>query len=188
MHLPIRYALGDASRLATNRPGLRLQDYARLEFFRPDTEKFPSSTWPTTRSNAGGNTACVINAANEIAVDAFLHERIGYLDIQRTIESTLNDVPFIASPGYDDYVATNTLARRIAEEHTRAGSTRRDNTMDAFLIKAAQLIAAFALLVIIHEFGHYIFARMFGIKVEKFYLFFDPWFSLVKWRPKEKGD
>lgn len=59
--------------------------------------------------------------------------------------------------------------------------------MDAFLIKAAQLIAAFALLVIIHEFGHYIFARMFGIKVEKFYLFFDPWFSLVKWRPKKKA-
>ncbi|MDE5922005.1 MAG: site-2 protease family protein, partial [Muribaculum sp.] len=59
--------------------------------------------------------------------------------------------------------------------------------MAAFLIKAAQLIAAFALLVIIHEFGHYIFARMFGIKVEKFYLFFDPWFSLVKWRPKKKA-
>ncbi|WP_295728604.1 RIP metalloprotease RseP [uncultured Muribaculum sp.] len=59
--------------------------------------------------------------------------------------------------------------------------------MEAFLIKAAQLIAAFALLVIIHEFGHYIFARMFGIKVEKFYLFFDPWFSLVKWRPKKKA-
>ena len=58
--------------------------------------------------------------------------------------------------------------------------------MEAFLIKAAQLIAAFALLVIIHEFGHYIFARMFGIKVEKFYLFFDPWFSLVKWHPKKK--
>ena len=58
--------------------------------------------------------------------------------------------------------------------------------MEAFLIKAAQLIAAFALLVIIHEFGHYIFARMFGIKVEKFYLFFDPWFSLAKWRPKKK--
>ena len=57
--------------------------------------------------------------------------------------------------------------------------------METFLIKAAQLIAAFALLVIIHEFGHYIFARMFGIKVEKFYLFFDPWFSLFKWKPKK---
>lgn len=57
--------------------------------------------------------------------------------------------------------------------------------METFIFKALQLIAAFAILVIIHEFGHYIFARMFGIKVEKFYLFFDPWFSLFKWKPKE---
>ncbi len=57
--------------------------------------------------------------------------------------------------------------------------------MKRFLIKAAQLIAALALLVIIHEFGHYIFARIFGIKVEKFYIFFDPWFSLFKYKPKK---
>lgn len=57
--------------------------------------------------------------------------------------------------------------------------------METFLIKAAQLIAALAFLVVIHEFGHYIFARMFGIKVEKFYLFFNPWFSLAKWKPKK---
>ena len=55
-----------------------------------------------------------------------------------------------------------------------------------FLIKAAQLIAAFGLLIIVHEFGHYIFARMFGIRVEKFYLFFNPWFSLFKWKPKDR--
>lgn len=59
--------------------------------------------------------------------------------------------------------------------------------MEVFLIKAAQLIVALALLVIIHEFGHYIIARAFGIKVEKFYLFFNPWFSLYKWKPKDKG-
>ncbi|MCH5319652.1 MAG: RIP metalloprotease RseP [Paramuribaculum sp.] len=58
--------------------------------------------------------------------------------------------------------------------------------MEAFLIKAAQLIAALAFLVIIHEFGHYIIARAFGIKVEKFYLFFNPWFSVAKWKPKKK--
>lgn len=60
--------------------------------------------------------------------------------------------------------------------------------MEAFLIKAAQLIVALAFLVIIHEFGHYIFARIFGIKVEKFYMFFDPYFSLFKWKPKPKKD
>lgn len=59
--------------------------------------------------------------------------------------------------------------------------------MESFLIKAAQLIAALAFLVIIHEFGHYIIARAFGIKVEKFYLFFNPWFSLAKWKPKKKN-
>lgn len=59
--------------------------------------------------------------------------------------------------------------------------------MESFLIKAAQLIAALAFLVVIHEFGHYIFARIFGIKVEKFYLFFNPGFSLVKWKPKSKA-
>lgn len=57
--------------------------------------------------------------------------------------------------------------------------------METFLVKAAQLIVSLALLVIIHEFGHYVFARLFGIKVEKFYLFFDPWFSLFKFKPKK---
>lgn len=57
--------------------------------------------------------------------------------------------------------------------------------MDTFLIKATQLIMAFALLVIIHEFGHFFFARLFGVKVEKFYIFFDPWIELFKWKPKK---
>ena len=58
--------------------------------------------------------------------------------------------------------------------------------METFLIKAAQLVLALAMLIIIHEGGHYLFARLFGIKVEKFYLFFDPWFSLVSWKPKPR--
>lgn len=58
--------------------------------------------------------------------------------------------------------------------------------METFLIKALQLIAALALLVTIHEFGHYIFARIFGMKVNRYYLFFNPWFSLLKWYP-DKG-
>lgn len=57
--------------------------------------------------------------------------------------------------------------------------------METFLIKAAQLILAFAILVIIHEFGHFLFARLFGVRVEKFYIFFDPWFELAKWKPKK---
>jgi len=57
--------------------------------------------------------------------------------------------------------------------------------LDTFLIKAAQLILAFAILVIIHEFGHFLFARLFGIRVEKFYIFFDPWTEIFKWHPKK---
>lgn len=59
--------------------------------------------------------------------------------------------------------------------------------MDAFMIKAVQLVAAFALLVLVHEFGHYIFSRIFGVKVEKFYLFFNPWFTIYKYKPKKKA-
>ncbi|MDE6008222.1 MAG: site-2 protease family protein, partial [Muribaculaceae bacterium] len=55
--------------------------------------------------------------------------------------------------------------------------------MEVFLIKAAQLILAFAILVIIHEFGHFLFARIFGVKVEKFYMFFNPFTSIFKWKP-----
>lgn len=57
--------------------------------------------------------------------------------------------------------------------------------MDVFLIKAAQLILALAFLIIIHEFGHFLFARIFGVKVEKFYIFFDPWKEIFKWKPKK---
>ena len=57
--------------------------------------------------------------------------------------------------------------------------------MDTFLIKAVQLIMALSLLVIIHEFGHFFFARIFGVKVEKFYIFFNPVTSLFKWKPKK---
>ncbi|MDE5656134.1 MAG: site-2 protease family protein, partial [Muribaculaceae bacterium] len=57
--------------------------------------------------------------------------------------------------------------------------------MELFLIKAAQLVVALVLLVTVHEFGHYIFARMFGIKVNRFYLFFNPKFSLLKYDPMQ---
>ena len=58
--------------------------------------------------------------------------------------------------------------------------------METFLIKAVQLVMALAILVLIHEFGHYFFSRVFGVRVEKFYLFFNPWFSLFKYKPKKK--
>ena len=64
-----------------------------------------------------GNMPCIVNAANEIAVEAFLNDRIGFNDIHGTIEETLARVPFVKSPGYEDYVATNAEARMRAAEY-----------------------------------------------------------------------
>jgi len=66
--------------------------------------------------NQGGNMACIVNAANEIAVSAFLNDRISFLRISGLIEETMNRVAFIQTPSYEDYVATDAEARRVAEE------------------------------------------------------------------------
>lgn len=116
MHLPIRYALGEANRLSTNATPLRLTDYANLTFEAPDTERFPCLNLAYHALERKGNTACIINAANEIAVAAFLNRRIAFLDIYDTICSTLDKVPYIANPTYEDFVNTNTEARLRAEE------------------------------------------------------------------------
>lgn len=114
MHLPIRYALGDATRLDTAERKLTLTDYASLTFEKPDTKRFPCLTLAYHALDKGGNTACIINAANEIAVSAFLDGRIAFTDIYDLITDTLGRVSYIASPTYDDYVATNTESRAVA--------------------------------------------------------------------------
>lgn len=114
MHLPIRYALGFAHRLPTDRKGLSIADYSRLEFFEPDFERFPLLKLAYYSLEKGGNVACVVNAANEIAVAAFLKGQIPFLDIRRIIECSIEAMPFIASPTYDDYVATNAETRKYA--------------------------------------------------------------------------
>ena len=116
MHLPIRYALGDATRLPAPERAMSLSDYARLTFEEPDTSRFPCLTLAHHALREGGTTACVINAANEVAVDAFLHGKIAFLDIYRVITRTLSRTDFIAIPGYDDYVAINAQARARAAE------------------------------------------------------------------------
>lgn len=115
MHLPIRYALGDATRLSTNEPSLTLADYSNLTFEAPDVNRFPGINLSYYALEKGGNSACVINAANEIAVAAFLHEQIGFLDIYKIIQQSLEKMPFIASPSYEDYVNTNSATREYAE-------------------------------------------------------------------------
>lgn len=115
MHLPIRYALGDATRLITTAPALTLADYATLTFEKPDTAKFPCLNLAYEALKTKGNTACIINAANEIAVAAFLKQQISFLDIYKIIEKSIANIPFIKSPTFEDYVNTNTETRAYAE-------------------------------------------------------------------------
>lgn len=115
MRLPIRYALGDATRLDSDDPGLSFGQMSCLTFESPDASRFPCVKLGHYALSRGGTTACVINAANEVAVAAFLRERIGFLDIHRIITRCVEKIPFISAPAYGDYVETNTMARSLAE-------------------------------------------------------------------------
>lgn len=119
MKLPIRYALSYPDRLCTHAPKLQMEDYARLTFERPDTERFPLLHLAFDAIAQGGNMPCIMNAANEIAVAAFLAGEIGFYDIVGTIIDTMTEAFFIASPTYDDYVATDLAAREIATRHLK---------------------------------------------------------------------
>ena len=119
MKLPIRYALSYPDRLCTHAPKLQMEDYARLTFERPDTERFPLLHLAFDAIAQGGNMPCIMNAANEIAVAGFLAGKIGFYDIVGTIIDTMAEAFFIASPTYDDYVATDLAAREIATRHLK---------------------------------------------------------------------
>ncbi|MBR6248418.1 MAG: 1-deoxy-D-xylulose-5-phosphate reductoisomerase [Muribaculaceae bacterium] len=117
MHLPIRYALGlPDRRLRTDTGKMTLSDYASLTFEAPDRKKFPLLDTAYRAAERGGNAPCVMNAANEIAVAAFLQNKIAFTDIYNVIEDTLAKVAWIERPGYDDYVATNDEARALTAE------------------------------------------------------------------------
>ena len=115
MRLPIRYALGDATRLQTSDSPLTLEKLASLTFERPDEERFPGIKLGHYALEKGGTTACVINAANEVAVAAFLREKIRFKDIYNFITKALDAMPFVAGPTLDDYVALNAETRRFVE-------------------------------------------------------------------------
>ncbi len=114
MRLPIRYALSYPARLESANSKLTLEQYARLTFERPDLERFPLLRYAFDAVAEGGNMPCIMNAANEIAVAAFLHDAIDYPSIARIVAETMAHIEFIASPRYEDYVHTNQLARDYA--------------------------------------------------------------------------
>jgi len=117
MHLPIAFALGEHHRLDGIERKLRLEDYSTLTFERPDTAKFPCLEFARLCLSRGGTAACAVNAANEIAVAAFLQGKIRFTDIYKTITNTLESTTFIAVPEYEDYVAVNSEARAKASEY-----------------------------------------------------------------------
>ena len=119
MHLPIRYALGlPDGRLASDCRKMTIDDYATLTFERPDFDKFPLLGTAYAAARTGGTAPCVMNAANEIAVAAFLEDRIKFTDIHPIIEKTMEQATHVEHPTYEDYVASNMEARALATQLT----------------------------------------------------------------------
>ncbi|MBR2178509.1 MAG: 1-deoxy-D-xylulose-5-phosphate reductoisomerase [Paludibacteraceae bacterium] len=116
MKLPIQYALTYPNRVHLSAPRLDFRKDSQLTFLEPDTKKFRNLTFAFEALRRKGNAACVLNAANEVVVNAFLHEKIGFLTMSDIIEKTMEKAAYIAEPTYEDYVQSDKEARRIAEE------------------------------------------------------------------------
>src|SRR5690606_12746564 len=116
MKHPIQYALSFPERFSSQSKRFEFMNYPELTFEKPDTETFFNLQLAYHALEKGGNTACILNAANEIAVDAFLKDKITFLQIAEINQQCMEKANFIAHPTYEDYVATNTQARSIAKE------------------------------------------------------------------------
>lgn len=114
MRLPIQYALGFPKRLKSDFPRMNFTEYSKLTFEEPDTDRFPNLKLAYEAMQQCGNMPCIMNAANEIAVDAFLKEKVSFHGMSNLIEQTMKNISFIQKPSLDDYIATNTEARKYA--------------------------------------------------------------------------
>jgi 1-deoxy-D-xylulose-5-phosphate reductoisomerase len=114
MRTPIAYALGWPRRIEAPVPRLDLAQIATLTFERPDPALFPSLRLAREALRAGGSVPAVLNAANEVAVAAFLDRRIGFLDIARIVERTIDGVNHCPLPSIEDVLAQDQVARRFA--------------------------------------------------------------------------
>lgn len=116
MKLPIQYALAYPQRLTSSFKRFSFVDYPSLTFEQPDKNTFQCLDLAFSAMDKGGNMACILNAANEIAVAAFLQEKIGFLKIAEVIRQCMDKMNFIAKPGYEDYVITDKETRKFAAE------------------------------------------------------------------------
>jgi 1-deoxy-D-xylulose-5-phosphate reductoisomerase len=119
MKLPIQYAFTYPERVSTNFPRLDFSLYPRFTFEKPDMERFRNLAFAYDAINRGGNMPCILNAANEVVVAAFLKEKTGFLEMSDIIESVMGKMSFISKPAYDDYVATDREARAMATSMIR---------------------------------------------------------------------
>lgn len=121
MHLPILYAFSFPERLTLSQPRLDLFK-TPLEFFEPDLQRFRCLQLAFDAIHEGGNVPCVLNAANEIVNRAFLEDRCGFHEMNDIIARTMQHVAFIKNPTYEDYLATDAEARKVAGEYVSQAS------------------------------------------------------------------
>lgn len=114
MKLPIQFALTFPARFKTDFPRFNFMDYPQLTFEKPDRTVFKNLDLAYRAMEMGGTAACALNAANEIAVEAFLNDQIGFLDIANINEATMMNVPVIEKPVYEDFVKSDAEARVFA--------------------------------------------------------------------------
>jgi 1-deoxy-D-xylulose-5-phosphate reductoisomerase len=116
MKLPIQFALTYPDRFKTDFPRFNFMDYPQLTFEKPDRDVFKNLDLAYKAMEMEGTAACILNAANEVTVDAFLNDRIGFLEIGEINEKTLQGVSSVPKPSYDDYVNADRAARAFASE------------------------------------------------------------------------
>jgi 1-deoxy-D-xylulose-5-phosphate reductoisomerase len=116
MKLPIHFALAFPERIRSEFPRLSFRDYNELTFEEPDRMIFRNLNFAYEVLRQGGNMPCILNAANEAAVKAFLENRISFLGMSDVIESCLERIGFIDSPDYGDYMSTHEVTLRVAGE------------------------------------------------------------------------
>ena len=119
MRMPIQFALTYPGRLKSNFPRFDFMQYPQLTFEKPDTTTFRNLGLAFEALRHAGNMPCILNAANEIAVSAFLSEEIGFLEMSDMIEYCLQKADFIRHPSYEDYVQTDEMTRRLATDWLR---------------------------------------------------------------------
>lgn len=116
MRLPILYAFSFPERIKTNFPRIDWKKTGEFTFETPDTDTFHNLVLAYEALKIGGNMPCILNAANEIAVAAFLNDAIMFLDIARVIEDSMQKASFIKNPSLDDYFLSDSETRKITEE------------------------------------------------------------------------